>query len=287
MAVDPPPSKPSVFPTFTNTPYGIFARLPLIQASSRQIAVLFCSIDGDPLGLVLTPCPDGVDAELPLYHTASPEIRLVRIKNLMRSHTITPQGSKNIYFAHRPSASLDPLPRSVALINGCLHPPFRIPHNHIRALAAEQKVRLVRATDVPFPWNGSQPMALVFENAAVGRKYFWIVTLGRCTGQASASGAAMQGEDSGTNTSPPGAHWATIQQCSYQYNPLPGGPPSPAHSCATDHIDEWPDLTKTFRAYYPGWIPVQLSFTPFLMNSAGETLVLTINFHPLTPLPLR
>ena len=269
MHVDSPSTEGVRIPTFTNTPYGFYSRLPILQTPSGPVAVLFSSIGDEPLGLALRACPEAIDPTLPLYHTTQPDSRLVRIGPLLRHRAVTAQDLKNVYFAHRPKRRAEPFPRSLALINGGIFAPFRIPEAHLRALARDHSVQVLRVTDAPFPWTGTPPVALALESSVMpARKYFWVITLGRCTVGAE------------TSVQRPGAHWATMQQCNYQYNALPDAPPMPSHSCQSDHISGWADGRKTFKAYYPGWIPVILSFTPCRMNPTGETLVLNLEFRP-------
>ena len=285
MHVDSSTSEIVSLPTFTSTPYGFYARLPVLTLPNGiSIAILFCSIREDPLGLVLNPCPDALDPKLPLFHTAEPHKRIVRIRSLLQSHVVPLGIPKTIYFAHRPPPRLDAdLPRTLALINGGLFAPFRIPEVHLRTLGTEQSVRVLYATDVPFPWSGTPPLALALENRSLSRKYFWILRLGRCTVPAHGNGASSSGTigvGNGQRHSL-GPHWASMEQLSYQYNELPTAPPVSTHSCPGDHICEWKDGKRTFTAYYPGWIPIVVSFTKCPMNPTGETLVLNIDFKPI------
>ena len=279
MAVDSavPPTQATIMPSFTSTPHGIFSRLPVLQGPSGSVVILFCSADEDPLGLPLAPCADFVQFEQSLHHIAQSASRLINISSLLQDHPITSQDYQSIYFANRPSIQFDSTPRAIALLNGGLSTPFRIPDWHLRALEAEQGARIVRATEVPFPWSGSPSIALVLENSALSLDYFWVIRLGRCAGPPS----TWNEVEAGTKSA--GPHWASIEQCSYQYNAVPEGRQRPVHTCPADHIEEWRNRRRVFRANALGFTPVVLSFTGCPMNPNGDTLIVNIDFNPPVP----
>ncbi|KAH9935227.1 uncharacterized protein BXZ73DRAFT_100612 [Epithele typhae] len=272
MQLDMPSSNWIGFPTFTHSPHGILGHVPVLPLPSGPVAVIFCTVDEDTLLLPMYPCPKAPDPSRPLYHTGPPECRLVRAGTAaLQGVTISPHAFKRLYFAHRPTSCAPRVPRTLALVNGAAFAPFRISQATLRALAA-QNTRFVAATDVPFPWAGAPPLALAL--CAPARKYFWVLALGRCEARKRVPDPSRQPVGGGKRAGP---HWASIQQCNYEYNRMPTGTCADMHSCETDHVADWPEGKKTFTGYNPGWIPIDLVFSPCPMNPTGETLVLHID----------
>ena len=259
-------------PSFSISPYGVLAHVPIFEYHNYLIAVLFCHKFQPALGrrqaigLLLTPCPGkSLDPARPLYYvgTASSTSRTTVLETDDIWHG-RPAAWKDVYIVHRPS----PDTRSTPTIpmNCSLHSSFRFPERHLQQLRKDphSPVRLASVTN-PLPSsNERRSLALTFEFLDVpGYPYLFTVHLGTCTSHSKS-----------------GIHWASVESRLRSGSFASSDVPSVICSSA-DHICDWPHLTRTFELsmgpdsshnVIGRHIQITLSFTPFALSSA-ETLV--------------
>ena len=286
-------------PSFTITPYGILAHLPVIRTSRISIAVLYSAQDDVQLGLHLQRCSHSIDPLRPLYHlsqtrlppskdsNAEITVRLIGFSETRSPSTFRMFGEevtaewKSIYLINRaPQASISDPPRIP--MNRSVFTPFRLS----RGLVEE----LQRHTDVPllphsirsgamlqFPWKGSPPAVLQF-SVKLGERRNWFsgdsnmqygiveVRLGCCENTM----PSCKGR-------PPklGKHWANVRAVLDADSPFNSRMAEderlvPSHDCSEDHICDWPMNPKTLTLLLAGIaVDMELSLTPCRMNPEG------------------
>ncbi|KAI1791122.1 hypothetical protein LXA43DRAFT_440791 [Ganoderma leucocontextum] len=169
-------------PTFTITPYGVHARVPILEFRGLTIAVICCHVSAKnraPMALLLTHCPSASDPTRPLYHTGGPlDKRMVIMDMTLPIKNAVPQW-RDIYITHRPppdaAASLDPR----ILINSSNYTPYRISRRSLDAFLAKGWELHSVTPPAQVPWTGSPPITFTFRRTAA--QYFICVHLGRCT----------------------------------------------------------------------------------------------------------
>ncbi|KAI0702702.1 hypothetical protein C8Q76DRAFT_802296 [Earliella scabrosa] len=175
-----------------------------------------------------------------------------------------------IYFATQldPPARLPP-GKSLLPFNLSFHAPFHFAHALMCStrpwdLAAHGhresgfRMTLVRVASPAFPWTGSPPAAFVFQTEASlsGHDYF-VLHLGVCTALPPPPPQSRFAPGGPARESPHrGCHWARLEYFhSHSAHELEGadvlhlpmgGAGRHGHACATDHILDWPDMTRVF-----------------------------------------
>ncbi len=156
--------------------------------------------------------------------------------------------------------------------------PFRIPGNNIQALYTSTRLRLVSVSPMQLPWTGWPPIVVTFQpdrddtTPAVGVLPGIDLHLGRCTISELASGRTGSERHLGP-------HWARLVFHGVPGHEVLGGTTDREHSCAEDHICNWPENTKVFR-------PPQSQPTSGIaaaLPSESESLVLWFTRCPLNP----
>ncbi|KAM5542366.1 hypothetical protein V8D89_003825 [Ganoderma adspersum] len=273
-------------PTFSVTPHGVLAHIPVIQLPEYMIAMLFWRSDQDDhLGLRLNPCNGSVSSSRLLYDAHPGEDRIVPL-GVDKDGYFTVDGQpfdvvwKKLYIAHRPPPDTPTPDAATSLympLNLGVLIPFRIPGKNIQALHASTRLRLVSVSEMSLPWTGSPPITLTFQPDEDDAVLPGIdLHLGRCT--RSVPGRARSGH-----------HWAQLvfhPSHADRKDTSLHGDGDEDHMCSEDHIDDWPGSTKVFRPLR--WQPaetsvlppspspsIKLCFTPCPLNP-GTTLVLEI-----------
>ena len=284
-------------PTFTITPYGILAHLPVIRTSRVSIAVLYSAQDDVQLGLHLQSCSHSIDPLRPLYHLSQTRfpssndsnvetnVRLIGFSETRSASTFRMFGEevtaewKTIYLINRPQASASLPPRIP--MNRSVSTPFRLSRGLVEELQQNADVPLLphsiqSGAMLQFPWKGSPPATLQF-SVKVGERRNWFsgdsdiqygiveVHLGCCNrGSQSSSGRHPRGF---------GKHWANIRLALDADSPFTSGvvdtrQVASSHDCSEDHIDDWLSNPKVFTLSVMGKVvEMGLSLTPCRMNS--------------------
>ncbi|TBU37117.1 hypothetical protein BD309DRAFT_657196 [Dichomitus squalens] len=257
----------ATIPTFTNTPYGVLAHIPIIEAHDLIIAPLFCCNYGRQLGLLLSRCPNAIDPARPLYHICFRfrdsrfDSRLIDLGSSfatfqLNGKRVTAQW-KTVYLADRPPST--PPPTRVPM-NRSMFTPFRLPRAHLRDLERHWDVQPLCRGGIPGRlWNGLISFSFSPRQPVGGGlpSQTFTIYLGRC-----AEGVTL------------GAHWVrvTFKAPPDQHS---RDASNGAHDCSLAHVRDWPALTKTFST--PGrTLNVQLTFVPCHLNP-DATLVLSMN----------
>ena len=278
-------------PTFSITPHGILAYIPLGHCDLGTISIFFWSSSNDSrMGLRLIPCPNSIDPSRPLYDIDSSEERIASLRRdergqlLYRDSIITIEW-KEIYLAHRPPPEKLPLEQTQSLympLNLGILTPFRIPGSQLGLLYYNTGLRLAEITAVQLPWDGYEPFMLTFrvptEERPMRTSFPGItIHLGRC------ARSVPDGQL--------GPHWAKLMFHPFGSAGPRARPGSVTHSCSEDHINVWPEYTKLFTVALPGsgsnlfWVvsapgpslpSITLSFTKCSLNPE-KTLVLNIS----------
>ena len=154
-------------PSFTTTPYGVRAHIPIIDLPYLSIAVLFCRYNNVPVGLALSRCPSGADPHRPLYHCNHEAFRHVSL-SIAEEQSLRPEW-KTVYIIAQPPFRADtfvgpsqrPLIRTPLYTNTTRSTPFRVPAAALEAPG----LRCVAAipTKLFMGWAGDPPLTLVYE----------------------------------------------------------------------------------------------------------------------------
>ena len=302
-------------PAFTTTPYGILAHVPVIDLPAGcSVALLSCSNNYGPLGLLITRDTMGPGAVRPVYRCSWGHFRIVRLKDIPSDG---PLGElkptwRDIYLTTRPPfRALNAVASGPSLIlismSNITTSPFRFPLAVLDALASRETPGSCHYLDAIIgggpglrggTWTGAPPMTLVFRHHWVeGHRAF--VTLGRCE-----SDSKKRMSRRGSHHGERGWHWATVQFESLQTNSnigasvaSAGGPfntrtfPQESddeldiarfggHTCPEDHIASWHARKKRFEGTIDlsedvtRAIWVELAFEPYRLNKTGGTLAL-------------
>lgn len=264
--------------SFSITPYGVLARIRVIQMDGLVFADMCWCSGVDRYWLILAPHRDNPHPFVPLYDIGGVERRhsdLVRLIKLHESDEFYCQGQveaswKDVYLTlHSPSEQ----PRFTIPLNSSLLSPIHIPEPHIAALRDDLDAVLVAIRNAQLPWTGSPPTEIVLHPVAFTSAI--VVRVGRCFDPQHRAPSVTA-----ANT----LHiWAHIQR-------ERGGYPQPLISHAHEHhIATWPEVRKRFdvnmslnpgaRADDPS-LRFTMSFTRSLLCHT-DTLVMDIRFDGL------
>ncbi|KAI0753170.1 heterokaryon incompatibility protein-domain-containing protein [Daedaleopsis nitida] len=293
---------PIGIPTFSVTPHGVLARLPLVEAHGAAIGVLSWSRDGDRLGLLLTPCPISLDPSRPLYDAGIGDgnVRVIDLGSATEDLELFGEAVetvwKEIYIAHRPPLRIQAVSTAPVFLNRSITTAFRLPEANLERLDASG-VALLRQSSIPSPWTGSPAAMLFFGRAdqSLSAPMDFVVHLGRCTGSTSLGSDTTLADAETRGSLQLGAHWAYAEH----YHPGEMEPdPSRLswHECPADHIREWPRGSMTFDISCECTLQltasvgrplqaahVSLSFVPSMLNPS-EALDLDVHVEGQTGL---
>ncbi|KAI1795382.1 HET-domain-containing protein [Ganoderma leucocontextum] len=258
-------------PSFSITPYGIRAHVPVIEGPDFSVAMLRC-LEGkkkQTIGLILTPCYSSLDQTRPLYHTAWRQ-RMWRTVLLGESFAnphlfgqrVSPQW-RDIYIADRPP----PAPATILCTPSdyTLSPPFRFPMENLETCLGDYG-SLVEVSQQRFGWAGSPPVVFKFQHRFIYATIY--VSFGRCS---SGSSQSRRG-DCSPSALQPGPHWAFVL-FDARNGQSSAADMAPQHVCAKDHIADWPGRSRLFTGKFEnGDILLTLSFLEDALSPA-KTLV--------------
>lgn len=292
-------------PTFSVTPYGVLAHIPVIDLSQYMIAILFwcCGPDGH-LGLRLNPCSNNFDSSHPLYDVHPGGNRIVSLgihKGPGSDFKFTVQGQsapvvwKKIYIAHRPPPDSPTPDANTSLylpLNLGVLMPFRFPGHNIQELYSSTGLRFASVSPMTLPWTGSPPITLTFQPDSNDRIPSVLAVpgidlhLGRCTVPTSSS-SLVPGQTTAGSRRLLGPHWARLVFHAPKHDPL-RHTPYQEHSCAEDHICDWGGYKKAF--YYPpdstmavSQRPASSCFKPEPGSEFESSIFLSFTPCPLNP----
>ena len=123
-------------PTFTTTPYGIRARIPVVTYTNFSVALLFCTHKNTPVGIALTRCPDAADEDRPLYHCNAQSLRLVSFPPSQQVGFVVQW--ETMYLAAQPGP---PSARTSRRWAGRVHPGWRTRTSRRRRRSASPPLR--------------------------------------------------------------------------------------------------------------------------------------------------
>ena len=261
--------------SFSITPYGVLARIRIVELDDHVFADLGWSSPGtERYWLVLAPQSRILHPSLPLYDIGGRERLsrdLVRLVTLRETDEVYRRGLqqaswKEVYLTlHPPSEP----PSFTIPINTSLRAPIHIPERHIAALRDDLDAALLAIKHVQLPWTGSPPTEIVLHPVAFTSAI--TVQVGRCF-------------DTHHQASPPFGTalsiWASVKEDS-------GDPQPPGHHALADHIVSWPEMKRRFdvsmstdtqRALRTEYLQFEVSFTHSPLCHA-DTLVMDIQFH--------
>lgn len=260
--------------TFAVTPHGVSATIPVMTIGHQLVGYLGWEAHGRELLLLIlqpysrTKYSVGVNL-LVFGQRVTP--RLVYAPYGGREHRIE---WKSILLAHEPEVpDSDSSAKTFTALSGPPDPcdligktlsPFHFPLLHSlrynERLSIEADLHLLPLTDVPdVPWDGNRPAKLYFLYESYGNPSGGLVL---CLGVCKLSSPE-------TSTTQRGQHWAHLLH--RDLRSVPPQPPPPYHSCTTDHISQWPDLTKKYGFIGKSSLQYQvtISFTPHGSDQTG------------------
>lgn len=231
--------RPTESPSFTLTPHGVLARVPVIdklETSGRRAVALFYGDAHEAYGLHVERCLDMDNRIRSLYHVYSDSdlhYRIVHLTHQDLSSDCVPVW-KDIYLSRIPPFRAGPeiqtLPVTLKYVNASPSSPFQIWDGPVICLEVEPKLEDV--STIPLAeWAGVPPLALLWSfRYPLGEECFVEVVLGVC---------GKHG----------GKHWATTRVLG-----MGGTSPERAclpeewrqdcaadtHACERDHIELWP-----------------------------------------------
>ena len=209
--------------------------------------------DGNPIGLRLKPSPTSADSFQPHYNVVEGRKRLRHLSWDSLGRLVESRGDgrrylrptwKEIYITHRPPPeSVVPAHANQVFVamNLGSFVPFRISDNDVNALPSSPVPMVLTAcTSIPLPWHGATPAILKFKFASTNgelESYCVVLHLARCARDIPLSGFWTWC-----------GHWATINITTNDPGEYIRSDEDykVEHNCASDHIDQWPDRTKTF-----------------------------------------
>ena len=265
----------TTIPTFTITPRGVLAYAPVTQYNGHTLLFLSCSGIGEGgskwrLALRLGESDlgprhtlEGEDPlDTPLYHIISGS-DLTRLVLTHKEDTPTPSW-RSVYIVARPEQRVaDPSLDALMHFTNLLPPsPFRFSYSVCRELfhtketpTGHFKLVSLDVSTESQPWTpDSPPLVITLKHVEVysafgGRRALVTIRMGLCS--------------EGTSNDGLFGHWVALQLHDERSRPslqvderkCGDAPRLPSHSCASDHVDTWPSLKKTFESSIegPGW----------------------------------
>ena len=261
-----PPKQYSI-PTYAKTHYGVICRLPVFEAPSFSVGVLFCSDLDGYIGLLLTRCPDSQDLSRPLYHTgwnvinSLGQFRTIRLVHFGQDLGVLRFNGKPVAFQwkeisliHQVPLESKPPPRFLDTKNFI---PFKLSESAFVALS-KHGWEVFPKSQIPHKWTESQTIDLIFQCAGPSGTRI-IFAMGRCHRRRDISG-------------PLGAHWASLWAYSSEGTQSEHPPP---HSCAEHHITEWPNLQMLFTDPQEKYVLPMTTFFTRCPQYPNKTMIMT------------
>ncbi|KAI0794315.1 heterokaryon incompatibility protein-domain-containing protein [Fomes fomentarius] len=263
-----------LYMNFAVTPHGVSATIPVMTIGHQLVGYLGWEAHGRELLLLILQPSSRTKYSVGVYlfvfgQRVTP--RLVYAPYGGREHRIEWKG---ILLAHEPevpdsnSSARPPTalsgPPDPCDLTGKTLSPFHFPLLHSlrynERLSIETDLHLLPLTDIPdIPWDGDRPAKLYFLYESYGSPSGGLVL---CLGVCRLSSPE-------TSTTQRGRHWAHLLH--RDLSSVPPQPPHPYHSCTTDHILQWPDLTKKygFMGKSSQQYQATISFTPHGSDQTG------------------
>ena len=192
----------------------------------------------DVIGLCITPCHSPLDPTRQLYHTGYPGTlsRTVAVTKRFSDPLWRPNCAewRDIHIANRPPPS--PAINMYTPSDYTLSPPYRFPMQDLKTCLRDHGY-LVDVSRVPFDWDGSSPV--IFKFHAVPHEYAFVklyIVFGCCFVPSPHNSPLP-------DTLQPLPHWAFIlfdEKDTLDFANMP------LHVCSEDHVDAWPDRSRTF-----------------------------------------
>ena len=269
-------------PTFTRTPYGVLAHVPVLEYLDETHAILLLFGDAhEAYGIHLLRCLDADARNRLLYHTDdSYDCRIVHLTLDAQRYAVPVW--KDIYLTDAPPfrAEQAPLPSSLKFVNISPSSPFQV----TKDIVDLGDFKLVEVSAIPFGWAGSPPLALLYSSILDDR---FVVKAGWCakedthwatlTMMSAKAGASKSYPGSPANESPrspAGAGWKRLEE-----------PVSDAHRCPKDHVVGWRhgggEGGQRWRAFTLRFsqvtLEVRVTFAEWMMaREEGRTLTMGV-----------
>ncbi|PIL37579.1 hypothetical protein GSI_01273 [Ganoderma sinense ZZ0214-1] len=252
--------------TFSITPYGVLAHIPLIEhwyedsAGDEVTAYLFWSDHlGNPIGLRLKPCPMSADPFRPHYDVVQERLAHGLSRDGQGRLLDSQRGSvpqpvrltwQEVYITCRPPPeSIVPEHAGKVFVpmNLGSFVPFRILDKDIDALPTSPvPIELTACGALELPWDGDPPVILQFQSR-ISFRFYAMLHLGQC--HKSLPVRVVQTHWWPQDPNPDLGHWAFIQITTKRMEAsvaVQRGGRELAHNCHLDHINRWPNKTKSF-----------------------------------------
>ncbi|KAI0713848.1 hypothetical protein C8Q76DRAFT_471327 [Earliella scabrosa] len=272
--------------TFTATPHGVLAQIPIVEIGGNTYADLCWTLEGRTstrLLLVLGRRLRSAADTLPIYdigenHASSSGVyRIVTDSPGQASLLRLPSTQiawKEVYLAYNPPTARRARTALYIPMNHTVSPPLRILEPPVARLAKVLQATDVQVTHAGLPWSGHPPATIVLHDCdlpstsasasasasavvAEARRVQIVLQFGRCTSTI----------PSGSEAVPHDAQplWANVRDRDAGIHT-----PSSDHECPADHIRTWQNMERTFDLTETHG--VSLSFTE---ASSANTLTLT------------
>ena len=266
-------------PTFSITPYGVRARIFIIQWRGLDLALLGWFKGKHRCGLILNPCDYTGDHQRQLFDISAEACTVLHGRTsiyrliIFNQRAITPPISaewRDVYLSHQPpSCSLGHLPlgdhkpwRATQFLELILDTPFCFSRERTRGLILRDALSVVTGKAPLLPWTGAEPLMLpvTFNGLYLISRPpdDYAICIGRCTNPALGH--------SSTNLGP---HWMTVTLYDFAC--------TGKHSCETDHIPipEWPSII--WREYESGGnVPISIWAGVEQCSFNRERLIVTL-----------
>ena len=233
--------------SFTTTPHGILAKIPIVTIKGNTYADL-CWLNGKTrLMLILRQRNHAAADTLPLYDVGGIHADTGNVYRMVTdaadesssfSRASLQVEWKEVYLSyHQPSRRVEsPL---YMPMNHTFSPPLRIPEQLISKMSRQLRTTDIRIANEDLPWSGVPPTTIAFHggrassSSACAKRVHINLQFGRCTADAPAAADAAASADA-----PP--LWASVQGSEDRIRIWD------CHDCPGDHILAWPGLTKLF-----------------------------------------
>lgn len=239
--------------SFTVTPYGVRAHIPVIEIGGCAFGDFSWVLDDISLWLILgkeMPPDSSQGITVPVYRVGDEsrgrQVRLAEVDNRILS-SLKPELRRavwrDVYLLSPPqSSSLKPspyIPLNHSFINL-----IRVPEHIVNEPQFEHQPSVANAGTA---WTGHPPMEITFSPSP---GLWLILQIGRCVAAGadpshSATSDDPESPSSDTHASP---LWANIVRCDpYNQGLLDEETDEFVHDCSVHHILSWPALTRSFE----------------------------------------
>ena len=272
--------------SFSVTPYGVLAQVPVIRKNGLTIAVLFWLRGHHHLGLIIAPCPRS--ARAPLSYDiglgGSPCYRLILLGHAVSDgryrlfgETVSAYWSE-IYLSHRPPPGMRANAVPTLPIPMCLgtSAPFRFRERDIERILKKFDILRFWPDHSPLDWTGFPPATFTFCDSTLS--WGFALHLGRCIPGSRPPSLSAPLDSPGDSYS--GEHWVYMQFYDVgQAEPQPFTPPE-FHTCLEHHLSRWPNgsIAVDVPQSHPFFSIIRchqlnLSFTQCPLNPIGTRVV--------------